>query len=787
MSIKALFIKTSIKICKLISLSIILLITLAYKANSQGYSEFIAITNQSVGDGNIITDFSSTMVSINNNGTCAFTANLNSDQSIPTVPRSGIYTANSNGVIEIATTNQRTPDELNLFTGFGIRSITLNNNDSLAFTAGLASSPSLLTFPDSAGVFVFDSSGAIEQIWERGDSPPDNNGTFFSVDPPLLNDEGTVVLRSGIINSTLPPGVDGNVNDFGIFINEPNSGQLIQILRRGQVLPNTNDVATFISDAYLNQLGDVAVRPMISDFPSDTNDLFQETTSVLLYRDSELIELVRGNGPIPERENEFFEAIGLASFNNNRNIYISAQLNDSFFEPDEFGHYLISETNQLPLFNTNQTLPGTSGNFNESVSFPVANDSDNYAFRAAITNLPGIPFRQNGIFLNKNGELKSVFLPGMSLPNNSGIITSGGFQSFAFNESSVVAVLNLISGATTDGSLIEALHLSDGEDIVEAFRRGDQINGHEVALPVFTIDNLRRNADGFNDHGQVAYKADISSTAQEINEVIIVFTPDLLYRRNTDGDWDNNDNWTLSLLPGVPHDVFISPESSNVNVTGSSSDTTVRNLNIGDQDGIASLELISPLTVIQTLNVANNGTLKLNNSQVTLNNPLSILNGTVTGFGTISGDVNNQGGKLIAQSGGTPLVINGDVIMTNAELLFEINEADPKHAGVLSVNGSLEISGGTVTLNFKPDFNPPANFELNFLNDVYELLLSEDVQIATAGLDPNINFDIQPSENGIGYIFRITPASTNVPYPLWLNLVVAVTLLLVGINFQRYI
>src|SRR5690606_22012054 len=123
-------------------------------------------------------------------------------------------------------------------------------------------------------------------------------------------------------------------------------------------------------------------------------------------------------------------------------------------------------------------------------------------------------------------------------------------------------------------------------DFFQVIREGDSL-GAGVVLSVSTAAK-----DWLNEFGQIAYRASLDNGEQIVGH----WTPDLHWRATFSSTWETNSRWTLGLNPAFVHDVFIDPNAS-LTVTGPAADTTVRSLQIGGGNGLATLNLRNGATM----------------------------------------------------------------------------------------------------------------------------------------------------------------------------------------------
>ena len=261
---------------------------------------------------------------------------------------------------------------------------------------------------------------------------------------------------------------------------------------------------------------------------------------------------------------------------------------------------------------------------------------------------------------------------GDTVPGGDGEIQS--YATASINAHGVIAyeanIRNNAGGTDTD----RGVYISDGEETVQAVRKGQPV-GDFSTLTDFQAHLGSGGQDGmqngFNDFGQFTYLGTVDGFLPSI----YLFTPEVNWRRNTSGNWDDNDNWTLSLPPGNPHDVTIAPAAS-LTVNGPTDDVTVQSLMLGGGAGNA------------TLNLANGGV-------ITPTTPLQILDhGILTGDGTIDGDVDNFGTVLADNVNVTGTLTNHETITGDGFVNGSVVNAT---GGTIEVIGNDLGFDGTVT------------------------------------------------------------------------------------------
>jgi hypothetical protein len=262
-------------------------------------------------------------------------------------------------------------------------------------------------------------------------------------------------------------------------------------------------------------------------------------------------------------------------------------------------------------------------------------------------------------------------------PDYSGTMSS--FTDPALTERGTIACLAYIHPG--EFGYHEAIYLADDREVVQVVRAGKTLLGSTVNSLSFANDPQEgREASGLNDHGQVAYKVGM----EDGRSGVFLFTPDLHWRGEAEGTWDDPANWTVGLRPAAPHRVMIDPETETI-VTGPGEPVTIAALTIGGQSGESArlvLDEAGPITVADGTSVGTQG--------------------IVTGRGPLAGNVRNDG-----TVGPGVLTIDGAYTQTSSgDLIVEIGgPVSGDDHDTLMVTGTT-ILDGTLTILLVDGFLP---------------------------------------------------------------------------------
>lgn len=352
------------------------------------------------------------------------------------------------------------------------------------------------------------------------------------------------------------------------------------------------------------------------------------------------------------------------------------------------------------------------------------------------------------VLLRKQDDTEIVLLhPGKVLPSGNVVASSGTFVSPLLGHGQMNANSAFASVVyTEDGNDIGTytLVITDGVEVIEVDHNvsiSDTARGISVSRRPF------RGEEFFNDLGQVAYVI-----RKPADDSVRLFTPDLYWRTNNSGDWDDRLNWTVSTPPAFVHKTVIAP-TSDVTVTGPTNDVIVRRLQVGDDSGfLANLELQAGVNLTSTeyFEVQDGGQLSGSGKaigDVTIDGQLSPGNDSSTGIveveGTLTfGVTSTSRFQLdgVATDEFDRLIVRGDVIL-NGELEIEIPDDSILADGVEFVIADLKgsISGQFANVNEGQLIHSIGNLQVSATysggdGDDFALLVSTVNEVAAFGV-----------------------------------------------------
>lgn len=406
-----------------------------FRGNGSGIVAQIVREGQSAPDGNgVFAAFAGP--TINFSGQSGFAANL-TGTSGGTTDNTGVFRGGGT-MAQIARKGQAAPDGNGFFSGFNFGGHSLNDFGQVAFIGNLTGTSGGSN--DNAGVYR-GQGGAITQIARAGQSVPGGNGQFSTFVSYQLNEAGQVLFRSDLTNTS------GGANDnMGIY-RSSGSGDGIQIVRRGQLAPDSNGSFSFFNPASLNDLGHAAFYASLSGTSGGNNDnegIFRGSGGVIT-------QIVREGDIAPDGNGLFSSMPTLAVLNNNGQVAFSSSLSGtSGGTTDDRGIFRGSGSAVTQIAREGQSAPDGNGTFSIfTIPFRL-NDSGQVAFVAGLSGTQGGNNDNGGIFTSDGIDMLTVVRRGDAM---------GG---------SIVTELSLPS-LNQHGQIAYTVTLANGNELVRRF------------------------------------------------------------------------------------------------------------------------------------------------------------------------------------------------------------------------------------------------------------------------------------------------------------------------------
>ena len=639
----------------------------AQQGLAQSRTDVIAQSGQAAPDGNGVFDQFS-RAKMNDAGEVAFGSTLTGTSGGAT-DNEGIFRSSSGFVSQVARTGTLAPDGDGSLSGF-LDSHQINNAGQVAFVA---------TFTGTAGGDGFsrvlrESGGSIDQIVRLGQSAPDFNGVYSVLLGPQIDDTGRVGFRGSLTGTSA--GFPFDTSGFFFW----DGGPVQQMMRSGQSAPDGDGEIFSSPYQVMNNSGQIAfAAPLNGASGGVANDsgIFRNgiASSVQIVREGQLAP--DGNGTFGDLADAPVPRIDI---NDLGHVAFDARLEGVSGGATE-GIFVARNGGLIQVVREGQAAPDGNGTFDLNSSPVHINNAADVAFGARLAGTTGTTGAIEGIFRGNGGGITRLAGGGDAAPDGNGRLLTPTIQ--GFNDAGQVTYFSELvdtKGGTNDDS---GIFTSDGIDNLTVIREGDSLAGSQVI-------SISPNSIQLNELGQVAYQAFLANGDTTINR----WTPDLHWRNRFDSSWDSGVNWTLSLNPGDPHNVFIDPKGS-VTVLGPANDTNVRFLQIGGNTGQATLDLQqgAVLTSSFGVNLENRGVLTgdgVINSDVFVKSGASIVadNLTVTGGSIINSGLIHGNGYI---GGGVFNDVAGEIHANDGDTL---QFGDLDQAGGLNNAGRMEVIGG---------------------------------------------------------------------------------------------
>lgn len=126
--------------------------------------------------------------------------------------------------------------------------------------------------------------------------------------------------------------------------------------------------------------------------------------------------------------------------------------------------------------------------------------------------------------------------------------------------------------------------------------------------------------------------------------------------------------------------------------------------------------------------------------------------GTISGDGTLIGNVIVERGNIDPGCSPGTLTVDGNLEMNDGVLKIEVAGTDPDQYDVLNITGNADLTGGTILFSFVDGFLPQQDDPLlEFVTAGGVLTVEPDVNIAFEGVDES--FELAVSHGGMGLSF----------------------------------
>lgn len=522
--------------------------------------------------------------------------------------------------------------------GFGtiewmLGQIAANNNGEAAVIVGIRDAGGTLKQAVVAG----SSTASLRVVAIEGQTIPGGGNQFSSFSPPSINDAGQVGFK----------------DTSGIYLGQP-GGTLVKVIGSYDQAPGESYNISGITGGLVEGSGQVYFAADIADpylgtgYNSGSYRREVAGTMTRLFRSRQAAPGTPwffGNG----------NAGGLGSHDSGRYAVTSTLINAS---NTKVGWGIFTGTNDTSLSAvayTGQTAPSGAGTY---TSFG-GKATVNLAGKVAYVGYTSGGTTSSGLFTWQGGTQSLVCKAGQISPGGN---TFTGFDFPIIKDSGTMLFAAKLNGNQT----LQGIFLTDGIDIIKVAQAGDTVGGQ-------TISSIGIDPKAFNGFNQVAYQASLSGGSQQS---LLLFAPRLKWRGDLGGEWEDDFNWTVSLVPSDYNDVDIIPDDP-IDVFGPLDNTAVRSLTIGTQgegEGLTNF--------------------KLRTGKVTAASGVTVSEGgMLSGSGSITGDVINTSVVAPGNPLGT-LHVTGNYSQTQeSSLQVEIAGAAAGQRDLLEIAGNATLAG----------------------------------------------------------------------------------------------
>jgi hypothetical protein len=592
------------------------------------------------------------------------------------------------------------------------RDITLNAAGQSAYEAD--------TGVGASGIFRSDGSSTVALARTGQTAPGAGGGTFTDFFGTTINAVGHAAFFAATSSTS---------SRNGIFRSDGTS--VVALARSGTAAPgNGAGTMTSLNSPSLNAAGQVA-------FTANINN---SSTNVGIYRGGGILTaLARVGDPAPGTGGGTF-----TTFDYNAHINDAGQVLFRGSTPAGDGIFRSDGSSTVAYLRQGQAVPNGGATF-DGAWLPTSINANGHAIIRANLSTGG-----EGLFHATGTTFVSEYL-------RTGDAAPGGGTFAVFLQPYLAPSTDTVafSGVLTGSGNVQGLFLADRTEVIQLARIGQPLGDSTITHLTTIIGGERSGALPLNDAGQVVQSVGLANG----QGAVVVFTPDLRWRSDAGGPWNDNTRWTVGIRPTAVHDVSIDPANSMA-ISGPLTNTAVKSLTVGSGAGDVTLRLSNNITLNagQSLSLANNGRVELSAGvlvadAVTLaagaslavlpggslaTDSLTQTGGTFTGPLTLSTSrvqrytlaggtlapssvilsssnvtFNRTGGTLttptFAQSNGTytgSLTVGQDAVasyslsgglLAPSSLTLSTGGSLTQTGGILAVSSSVTFSGGTLT------------------------------------------------------------------------------------------
>lgn len=508
---------------------------------------------------------------------------------------------------------------------------------------------------DDQGLFLGGGSSLIQIARSSQHEPQGGPGVFSSLGNVSINLAGKVAFGASISNAGTPL-----FNTQGIYL--AHEGTLTQIARTYTAAPDGLGTFNSVNQPSLSNTGWVKFTATLGGPGVQDNN----ETAFFLGNGSHTTLIARENDPVPDGNGRLGTLYGGVLNENNTIAFFNSMTGTRGGRDDMEGIFKASGGPLGKIVRAGDAAPDADGVFSSLTNTLSINKWEEVSFTALLRDAS--PGREQGVFFGDGSRVVTVARSG-DIPPEGGDIFSKFGLAVINNTHTVVFQTELSSGK-------RAIYMGDGTETILVARAGDTLMGVPIVWLGFSPQN-------FNDFRQLAFGV----VLEDGRWGALLFCPTIKWRKNGNGDWNNQNRWTVSLRPAGYSRVEIDPPQGGI-ITGPDEATSIRSLDLGKTSADTSelnLQPAGELTVLEGMEIGNSGKL--------------------TGNGKIVGDVTNKGKISPGNSPGKIEIAGKYTQPSGGHLVLELGGVAAELHDQLLATGDVQL-GGTLEIVLLNGFTP---------------------------------------------------------------------------------
>lgn len=372
-------------------------------------------------------------------------------------------------------------------------------------------------YTENTGIFIGNGDGTFSIAVREGSEAPgastgSSNGRFDDLEYSyvIINDAGQIVFAT-ILGAT----DNGSADDQVIYSTDAN-GNLIQIVREGQLIPGSaTDTFSTLYNLSINNAGQVAFR-------GDTWNASVPDGIYVSNGDGTPLRVVMQEGQTFNGFGDQLRTDGLISaslINESGDVAFRSHVDDGNNGTIVRSVFVRSGNGNLrEVARPGDILPNGETYYDSGLPDLVLNNRGDLAFTGKDQFNNIVLFRSNAN-ASRGDDIKAIVRVGQTAPGGNLIFSS--FDKYTLNDSGQIAFTADLWDGINSYSSRKALFLYDDvHGLVEIVEVGDQLDGSTISEIYFagndTHNFLENNGDGLNNQGQVTFSYELANGNQGI-------------------------------------------------------------------------------------------------------------------------------------------------------------------------------------------------------------------------------------------------------------------------------